>query len=65
LHIGGGVQLILIFQLSVIIGNEKLMEESSGKELTKHPNVNEKIKKLEEKLKGAVEELESLKKILK
>ena len=46
-------------------GNEKLMEESIENELTKHPHVNEKIKKLEEKLKGAVEELELLKKILK
>ena len=46
-------------------GNEKLMEESSENELTKYPNVKEKIKKLEEKLKDAVEELESLKKILK
>jgi len=46
-------------------GDEKLMEESSEKELKKHPNVNEKINKLEEKLKGAVEELELLKKILK
>lgn len=46
-------------------GDEKLMEESSENELIKHPHVNEKIKKLEEKLKGAVEELELLKKILK
>jgi len=46
-------------------GDEKLIEESSGNEPTKHPNVNKKIKKLEEKLKGAVEELELLKKILK
>ena len=46
-------------------GDEKLMEESSENELTKYPNVKEKIKKLEEKLKDAVEELESLKKILK
>ena len=46
-------------------GDEKLIEESSEKEITKHPNVNEKIKKLEEKLKDAVEELELLKKMLK
>ena len=46
-------------------GNEKLIEESSESELTKYSNVNEKIKKLEEKLKGAVKELESLKKMLK
>ena len=46
-------------------GDEKLIEESSEKVITKHPNVNEKIIKLEEKLKGAVEELELLKKILK
>ncbi|MGB2783431.1 MAG: ion transporter [Atribacterota bacterium] len=46
-------------------GNEKLIEESSENELIKYPNVNKKIKKLEEKLKGAVEELELLKKMLK
>ena len=46
-------------------GDEKLIEEFSENELTKDSNVNNKIKKLEEKLKGAVEELESLKKILK
>lgn len=45
--------------------DEKLMEESSENELTKDSNVNKKIKKLEKKLKGAIEELESLKKILK
>lgn len=46
-------------------GDEKLIEESSENELTKYSNVNEKIKKLEEKLKGAVEELKLLKKMLK
>ena len=46
-------------------GDEKLIEESSENELTKYSNVNEKIKKLEEKLKGAVEELNLLKKMLK
>jgi len=46
-------------------GDEKLVEESSKNELIKHLHVNEKIKILEEKLKGAVEELELLKKILK
>ena len=45
--------------------DEKLIEESSENELTKYSNVNEKIKKLEEKLKGAVEELTLLKKMLK
>jgi len=46
-------------------GDEKSIEESSENKLTKYSNVNIKIKKLEEKLKGAVEELESLKKMLK
>jgi len=46
-------------------GNEKLIEESGENDLTKYPNVNNKIKKLEEKLKDAVEELELLKKMLK
>jgi len=46
-------------------GDEKLIEESSENELTKDSNVSKKIKKLEEKLKGAVEELDLLKKILK
>jgi len=45
--------------------DEKLIEESSENEPTKYSNVNKKIKKLEEKLKGAVEELELLKKMLK
>ena len=46
-------------------GDEKLIEEAGENELTKYSNVNEKIKKLEEKLKGAAEELKLLKKLLK
>jgi len=45
--------------------DEKSMEESIENVSTKFPNVNNKINKLEEKLKDAVEEIESLKKMLK
>jgi hypothetical protein len=47
------------------MNNDKSTEESCINKTTTGSNINKKIDNLEEKLKGATEELKSLKKMLK